>query len=218
MNTQLDLCNFVILAVLTCLVIRFLFKNNSICNTRTSYRSKPMAYEPFKMDLNDEYELLTKPDGSGQSYHGNSNISPTTKQKSCSKPDPSKSCPVTSNDKQVEIYTFGKLLGSDRLSNCASPNESSDSALDNHINFRNGVYQDSHLEDTVDRVSRLYLEGSSSVARGHRGKAIGDMFDDLTKGPTLYDRTCLRVPDFDSKLNSNFYDYNGNSGFELNQN
>jgi hypothetical protein len=75
--------------------------------------------------------------------------------------------------------------------------------------------QDSHQSDPVDKINQLYLEENSWTARGQQGKKIKDMFDNLTKGPHLYDRKCVRVPDFDSMTKLGYFDYNGSQALSL---
>lgn len=123
-------------------------------------------------------------------------------------------------DRKVRKSTWNKLLGKHVVPKCPSDEvESVCMANKRHFEFRDRVWQDSHQEDAVDRIHRLYLEGNGSVARGNRGKLIGELFDEITAGTPLYERTCVRTPDFADGLsvkNEGYYGASGKSGAILN--
>ena len=126
-------------------------------------------------------------------------------------------CPISKQDKINENYRWNMLLGSHRTPKCCNKPEieGQRKAFDSFIDQRDNILQDSHQSDPVDKINQLYLEGNSSYARGHKGKKIKDMFDNITKGPHLYDRKCVRVPDFDSMTKLGYYDYNGSNAMSL---
>lgn len=84
------------------------------------------------------------------------------------------------------------------------------------FNFRDKTHINSqqHL-DPVDKVRQLYLEGNTSLARGHQGIKIKDLFDSTTCGPNLYDRQCVRLPDFKHMNHDGYYVNHGSPGMYM---
>lgn len=127
-------------------------------------------------------------------------------------------CKIEHSDKVVDNYIFGSLLGRDKV--CpdrpvsACPEKMPQDALQEHLRLRDITYQDSHQDDTVDRVNNLYLANENQIARGYEGKKIGDLYDQLTQ-PSQYQKTCARMPNFDTSVEKGYYDTNGPQEFTL---
>lgn len=60
--------------------------------------------------------------------------------------------------------------------------------------------------DAVDRVQQLYLDGNLDEAHRYPNMKIRDLFDEVTAtGPSLYQRSCVRVPKFDDVNFDEYY-------------
>jgi hypothetical protein len=128
-------------------------------------------------------------------------------------------CKISHTDNAVHDYIWGSLLGRVRpdppakLTTC--PKQMPENALEEHLRVRNITHQSSHQQDTVDKINMLQTANNNDVARGYQGKKIGELYDQLTKGPTLYNRTSTRMPKFDTAIEKGYYDVNGPQEFSL---
>ncbi len=72
---------------------------------------------------------------------------------------------------------------------------------DDFFGFRDrSTFMNSSIRfDAVDKIQDLYLSGNLSHARGFpENTKIKDLFDCATSGPTIYKRSCVRLPTFDN--------------------
>lgn len=126
------------------------------------------------------------------------------------------SCKIKETDDSLNDYIWGSLLGKHRVPICDMSPKEADQAMNDHLRVRDITWQESTQQDTVDRINMLYLQGNGDVAKGYGCTKIRDLYDQATKGPTLYDRTCARMPKFDSHVEAEYYDVNGPQNLYLN--
>lgn len=126
-------------------------------------------------------------------------------------------CTVCDNDVQVDDYLRRNLLSHANICDKDKINKDTDrDTLEKYRNdffgFKNSVNQTSNTDDMVDRVNDLYLSGNADISRNHKGVAIKDLFDGLTKGPDIYNGNCVRAADLDSITQEPAYKSNGFRG------
>ncbi|ARF09760.1 hypothetical protein Indivirus_3_9 [Indivirus ILV1] len=117
-------------------------------------------------------------------------------------------CPIQKSDLQTEYYIRKNLINP---SFCPRPVKSIKQFNKDFFDFRDKFTNEnsSNRPDSVDKVLNLYLSGDLGQARemGQNMK-IKDLFDHVTDcGPNLYERQCVRLPDFDNTMHD---DYNAN--------
>jgi hypothetical protein len=83
---------------------------------------------------------------------------------------------------------------------------------DEYLAFRNGVWQPSSTEDAVDRINDLYLSGSNDISRNHKDVKIKDLYDQLTKAPSVYTENCVKMPNVDDATRNGDYIVAGSRG------
>lgn len=203
---ELQILKCIILALIIYFIISFLNKsreNFSECATLGSSVS-PEDLEIVVPATQDEYPPC------------NDRYCPTPSTEMAN-PTSAKGCPLAEADKKLQIYRFDNLLGKHRLCPCDDniPNKTAKKAHDQFFDFRDKTNQESSGEDVVDRIHSMYVDGNTDIARGHQGQRIKDLFDNLTQGVHLYDRTCVRIPHQDSVVEAESYGINGTSGFSL---
>lgn len=153
------------------------------------------------------------------------------------------SCPVDQSVRDHDVYLQKFLLGAtscpsatknwtadDEYTNTSCTNCTNDDVNsitvdapkstkefhDDFFGFRDRTYQNSSMrEDPVDKIQTLYLSGNISEARRYPNMKIKDLFDEATKGPNLYERQCVRVPQFDNVNPEGHYVSYGTPGMSL---
>jgi hypothetical protein len=112
-------------------------------------------------------------------------------------------CTIADTDNDADTYIRKRLLsGAEHCNKTYSiTSKDAEQYQDKFFGFKNNVWQSSRDVDLVDKVADMYLSGSSDVAKGYRGRTIGDLFDNLTKG--------------DKPLNNSEVMGNGNNHEEL---
>ena len=135
------------------------------------------------------------------------------------KKDNTDACKIAHTEKALDDYVWGSLLGSHRICpDVKTVKTDADKAMDEHLRLRDVTYQSSCQQDTVDRVNMLYLANNSDIARGYNGTRIRDLFDQMTKGETIYNRSCVRaprLPKYDTHVESGYYGTNGPHNYSL---
>lgn len=132
-------------------------------------------------------------------------------------------CKIQKTENELDDYIWGSLLGRHRACTYADvpTYELSDKiasakdSLEQHLKVRDVTYQSSHQKDVIDTINNLYLEENGDIARGYKGKTIKEMYDQMTQGPTLYNRSSARIPKFDTYIAPGRYDENGEHLFSL---
>lgn len=109
-------------------------------------------------------------------------------------------CPVKDVEDENLIYLKDYLLG-ERVP-CPLPSQTIDQFNKNFFDFRDKyTYQNSSMhEDPVDFIQNLYLSGNLDEARMYPNMKIKDIFDSATQGINLYERSCVRIPEFDNAI------------------
>lgn len=117
--------------------------------------------------------------------------------------DKNNECPLIINNDETDAYLTTQLAGD--MEQCDRPVKSRKQFNKDFFNFRDLTQNNSNWgPDPVDNIQQLYLSGNTDEARSHPGMKIKDIFDEATKGHSLYDRHCVRLPKFD---NINFDGY-----------
>jgi len=125
-------------------------------------------------------------------------------------------CKIKKTENTLDDYIWGSLLGRHRVCQAQLPlKKEAETALEEHLRVRDITWQDGHQEDPVDRVNMLYLSDNQDIARSYEGTKIRDLYNQLTRGPTLYNRTCARTPKFDNYVGKEYYDVNGPQEFMM---
>ncbi len=118
---------------------------------------------------------------------------------------PQTSCPIEKNDLQTEYYIRRNLLNP---SFCPRPVQPIKEFNRDFFNFRDRFTNEnsSIRPDSVDKILNLYLSGDLGQARGlSQNVRIKDLFDHVTDcGPNLYERQCVRLPDFDNTMHDGY--------------
>ncbi len=122
-------------------------------------------------------------------------------------------CPVEKNLEDNDFYVQKILLGNNEV--CPEKTQSKKDFHKDFFSFRDSVYNISTWRnDPVDKITSLYLDGNRSQARRYPNMKIKDLFDNLTSGPNLYERQCVRLPKYDN-INPNGYRFSyGNPGMQ----
>lgn len=125
-----------------------------------------------------------------------------------------KDCTICDTSKYVDDYVRESLLH--RALVCRDKETYSPEEVNKHrdevLAFRNSVNQTSNSDDLVDRINELYLSGSNDLSRNHHNVRIGDLFDQLTAGQSIYSQGCARLPPKEATLNEGEYLVSGHSG------
>lgn len=125
-------------------------------------------------------------------------------------------CPLKENDLQTDYYMTKYLLGN-QTNNCPRPTQSIKDFNKDFFKFRDYTNGNSSMVyDSIDKIANLYLDGDLGEARRYPGMKIRDIFDQLTSGPNLYDRACVRVPQFDNTMQDG-YNYSFYTGMYNNR-
>lgn len=107
------------------------------------------------------------------------------------------SCPIRKADYDTFDYVSKTLLGN--KPQCPKKPKSIRQFHDEFFKFRDYTNDNSSMRvDAVDKVQDLYLSGNLDKARNHPNLKIKDLFDHITCGPNLYERTCVRTQKFDN--------------------
>lgn len=88
---------------------------------------------------------------------------------------------------------------------------------DDFFGFRDRTQINSSMRfDAVDKIQDLYLSGNLEHARGFpENVKIKDLFDCATSGPSIYKRSCVRLPEFDNMNPVGNYVTTGTPGTSL---
>ena len=113
---------------------------------------------------------------------------------------PKKGCPVKDVENEEFIYLKDYLLG-ERVP-CPLPAQNIKEFNKDFFNFRDQYtnFNSSMHEDPVDFIQNLYLSGNLDQARSYPNMKIKDIFDSATQGINLYERSCVRLPEFDNAI------------------
>jgi len=169
-----NVISYALLAIVIIVIVHLLFNNSKFVDTYDGKIRKrnfvPMTYNKPETKIYDFHSDEVSSDGD---------------------------CPVTRNDDNHSQYLQKTLLGTREV--CPNPTQSTKNFHNDFFNFRDSIYQNSSIrEDSVDKIQSLYLDGNLSQARRYPNMKIKDLFDELTKGPNLYERQCVRLPQFDN--------------------
>lgn len=113
-------------------------------------------------------------------------------------------CPLKENDLQTNYYITKYLMGGGAEIN-PKPVQSIKDFNKDFFKFRDYTYNNSSMTvDSVDKIANLYLDGNLGEARNFPGMKIRDIYDNLTAGTNLYQRSCVRVPSFDNTMHDGY--------------
>lgn len=112
---------------------------------------------------------------------------------------------IRENDLKTDYYIEKTLSGND-YERCPEETKSIKQFNKDFFKFRDFTMDNSSIRlDAVDKVINLQLSGSLSQARNTSGKKIKDIYDEVTRcGPNLYEKTCVRVPQFDNTMHDGY--------------
>jgi hypothetical protein len=117
-------------------------------------------------------------------------------------------CQVNKADREVGEYMRNMILDNQHYCGTKSSEENHkkpDNFAKEFFSFRDQLWQDSHQNDMTEKVVRMYLEGNTDVINKLSGKRIKDVYDDMTKHNSPYQRNCVRVPDYDDSTHDTYY-------------
>jgi hypothetical protein len=119
---------------------------------------------------------------------------------------PTNRCPVRDTEVQTRRYINKYPLGNGGTGYCPRPVKTIKQFNKDFFKFRDYIENNSSMHvDTVDKIADMYLDGDLGHARNYpQNTTIKDVFDNLTCGPHLYDRSCVRMPRFDNTMNDGF--------------
>ena len=114
-------------------------------------------------------------------------------------------CPIDQSDDETKYYINKYLMGNG-TGYCPRPVKSIKQFNKDFFKFRDYIENNSSMHpDPVDKINEMYLNGDLGQAKNYpAGTTIKDIFDKLTCGPNLYDRSCVRIPKFDNTMNDGF--------------
>jgi hypothetical protein len=204
---QNNIINCIFIAVAVVFVVHCLFKK---------IRTENMT------DLNNVKKSVTFTDNSENSGDLDKNISeselqtktklktrcPSFKFKDYDEPQiyspvPKSTCPLPQNEKETGEYLTQFLLG--RRPVCPTPIKSKKEFNNDFFNFRDLTHNNSSQRyDSVDKIQQMYLQGNLDEAHRNPNMKIKDLFDETTKGPNKYTRSCVRLPQFDNINNDGY--------------
>jgi len=202
-----DVINYIVLAMIVGLAIHLLCKMMNSKGGRYEHMSGTGVVSEHDAPAHaEEKKEEVKHDGSEPAMdmkRGESGMTPS-----------GMGCTVCETDQMVDGYIRRSLL--QKANVCAAKPDEKREELekyrDDFFGFRNQCNQTSNSDDLVDRVNELYLSGNSDISRNHKGVAIKDLFDSLTKGTDLYDRQCIRLPNVDDVTQEGQYKRRGFRG------
>jgi|AntRauTorckE6833_2_1112554.scaffolds.fasta_scaffold11056_2 hypothetical protein len=85
------------------------------------------------------------------------------------------------------------------------------------FNFRDRAWHSSSMRyDPVDKINDMKLSGNISQSRRYPNMKIKDLYDELTKGPNLYKKQCVRTPLFDNMNPDEYHLKPGSPGTIMN--
>lgn len=106
-------------------------------------------------------------------------------------------CPNDQVDEEVNKYVIENVLNNKQKELSNNSSKVSDQTLAQYRNqffdFRNHLWGNSHLEDPVDKIVGLYLDGNRDISRTRRGEEIRDVFDEIT-GAHQHNQQCTTLP------------------------
>jgi hypothetical protein len=188
---------FVFIATIIIVVVHTLFKNintNSLKKTTSNLKNKENYQSVMPTDNLYNVDNLNSRESTFSSIDGfNLEDNKLIKE----------SCPIHQNERDTRIFLTDHLF-SDNKKCKIKKNDRIKSRKNFHsdfFSFRDQTYNNSSQRlDPVDKISSLYLSGNFSQARRYPNMKIKDLFDEVTKGPNLYTRQCVRLPQFDNIL------------------
>lgn len=214
-----DIINFVVIAVAIMIIIHMLFKKNKL-NINNKIDQIVIDKDENKKEFEDDFV-----DGNNDENSNSSSVSSIEgfdavrynlkENRANTQP-----CPVKENDKFAKKYITKYLFDSGiHCPNKVPPVISKKQFHNDFFNFRDKTYNSSSFrEDPVDKIKRLYLDGNRDIARRYPNMKIMDLFDEITRGPKLYERQCVRLPYFDNVNHDGYYVNSGSSGLRLTRN
>jgi len=106
-------------------------------------------------------------------------------------------CPNDQVDEEVNKYVIENVLSNKQKELSNKNSQIADKTLAQYRNqffdFRNHLWGNSHLEDPVDKVVGLYMDGNRDISRTRRGEEIRDVFDEIT-GAHQNNQQCTALP------------------------
>jgi hypothetical protein len=173
-----NVTNCILVSLIIVIAVHYLF-NNRTKKTPKRVITVNSSTEPFSKDVNN-----TLPVSTPSVY-----------------PDVSSINHLPYNE-EASLEYITKLLTGPEVSQGAGPIKPAKSRKqfnDDFFGFRDTTNNNTSIRyDAVDKIQQLYLEGNTSDVRGHKSMKIKDLYDDLTKGPNLYLRQCVRLPEYDN--------------------
>jgi len=197
MELNQNVINYGILALMIIIIIHILFNKNKIEKLNTKIiNSHPNKQKKIK----NMYETF---DDKIYDFHtGTTHI------------EKMKECPIGKNNENNKLYVQKKLLGSSEI--CPNKPQTQKEFHDDFFNFRDLTYRNSSMyKDSVDKIQDLYLSGNLSDARTYPNMKIKNLYDEATRGPNLYERSCVRLPKFDNINPEGWYMNYGTPGMSL---
>ena len=85
------------------------------------------------------------------------------------------------------------------------PNKSVSRQRQDFLSFRGQNWENSHQNDLAFRVCTMYTDGNTEICDKAKNKTIKQVYDDVTREPTIYDKQCLRVPKYDHLLRNGYH-------------
>lgn len=183
-----NILNYILIAIIFVIIYRIVLKYNDLSNEHfnqeliqdESVVDVPIVHEKdyiYKIgkDLEKEYD----------------NIKPK-----------STDCRLREIDEEVETYIDKSLINKDV---CPKIKQTTSEFHKDFFNFRDKTENNSSLVvDSVDKVLDLMLSGNLSQNRRYPNMKIKDIYDYSTAGPNLYERDCVRLPQFDNINNDGY--------------
>jgi hypothetical protein len=176
--------NYILIAVAVVILVHLFFKNNII-----DYNPEQKATTNVE-----NYDTL----GGCQPYKRELSLCNRPKRKYV---DPRKDlCNMElSKNNDIDKNTYLTKLMVGQRDEYVAPVKSIKQFNKEFFDFRNMTETNTSIkEDAVDRIHQLYLQGNLSEARNRPGMKIKDIYDESVNGPNLYEKRCVRLPQFDN--------------------
>ena len=175
MNSNNNLLNYILIAVVIIFIIHILFKKTN--------------GESFNPNIEEDVKCEKKETKNFYDHYHGAHLHST---------DVKNDCPIPTNRHEVNDYIFNHNIAEQEK--CPLPVKSIKKFHDDFFRFRDITQQNTTSNiDPVDRITQLYLEDNTEFARRYPNLKISDIFDKITAGPTnLYKRHCARLPSFDN--------------------
>ena len=202
MDSYKNIINFAIISMAIIFFINILFKNKEKMNSlqnKINYQQSNKLPEIIEDDNNsqDSLNVLSNYSSDNSSIKGiNSDDLNSHNGPAVIEPELANAYPI-SNDIADSKY-LDKLMIKDNET-CGKVPKTRKQFNKDFFNFRDRNWHSSSMRyDPVDKINDMYLSGNMSQARRHPNMKIKDLYDELTSGPNLYKRQCVRTPLFDN--------------------